>query len=136
MEKAAEGSRTPRPGGGRRAAISPAASWSAAWPVRLRPSAAFWCIGNFCKPVLRFDAGARAGSHFGAEEITELDGLGKIIDLVAMLPVYPNIFDTDVTAITGRVHFAQKAGIVNDIFLEGGLQSTFARAASMEMGRI
>src|ERR1051326_4319395 len=40
LRKAAE-DRTPGPGGLRRVLVSREASWSAAWPVRLGPSAAF-----------------------------------------------------------------------------------------------
>src|SRR5438094_8464235 len=50
-----------------------------------------------------------------------------------MLPVDPDIFDTDVPAIFGLLHRAKDPAVINGVLLERSLQPAFARAAGMEV---
>src|SRR5713226_10607155 len=50
-----------------------------------------------------------------------------------MLPINPNIFDTDITFVMYFLHRAENAGVINRVLLEARLQTVFARAAGMEV---
>src|SRR5437867_2238585 len=76
------------------------------------------------------------GVRVGAEKVAELNGLGKIVHFVAMLPIHPDVFNPDIAVVAGLAQGAEDARIVNGVLLEGGLQPPLASAAGMEVGRV
>jgi hypothetical protein len=72
--------------------------------------------------------------HIGPQKIAHLNRLGKIVYFIALFPINPDVFDTDVTAIVGLPHQPQDAGVVNRVVRKGALQTSLACAARMKVG--
>jgi len=72
---------------------------------------------------------------FAAEKITQSESSPKIVHLVAMLPINPDVLDANVTAIVGLPHHPQDAGVINGVVRKRALQTALARASRMEMRR-
>ena len=74
--------------------------------------------------------------HLGPEEVAELNALGEVVHFVTVLPIDPHVFDTDVALVAGFLHRTKDASVVDGILRERNLQTAFARAAGMEVGRV
>jgi len=69
----------------------------------------------------------RLSLHAPPQEIPHLDRLGEVIDLVTMLPFDPDVFDADVALVFNAPHRLQDTSVINRIFFEGRLQTSFVR---------
>jgi hypothetical protein len=68
-----------------------------------------------------------------AKKVSEQNGLADIIDLVAVLPIYPDVLDCQPTGIVTVFQRPQVSRERNTIFFYGGLQLALTGTARMEV---
>ena len=63
-----------------------------------------------------------AGVPWLPEEVAQQDRFREVVDLVAVLPVDPDVFDADVPRVADLPHDVEDAAVVDDVLLERRLE--------------
>ena len=71
-----------------------------------------------------------------AEQVAHQDGLRQVVDLVAVLPVDPDVFDADVARVAHLPHDVEDASVVDDVLLERRLEPARPGASGVEVAGV